>query len=276
MTKVKWAISTEIFEKPGFPKITDALERSGLEYFNSKFDHETCEYEDVPFDPSKDCVVVYGPIKFARTKDRGFLPGSYSFNDNVNTRQYMSNLPKELFFNSDAIYLPFGQIVSSKALLSKLFGDRIFIRPDSGYKSFTGFDVSIDDIEDEISARKQTEHVLPDEFCIIAKGKPILAEYRMVICENQVITGSQYRWDGKMGVRIDVHHGCWDFAQTIAQHKKWQPDTCYTLDIFLGESGPLIGEINSFSCSGLYNCDMDKIVQAVSKTAIKEWIQNLI
>jgi len=33
----------------------------------------------------------------------------------------------------------------------------------------------------------------------------------------------------------------------------------------------LLLEINSFSCAGLYSCDYDKVVKAVSSAALKDW-----
>jgi len=61
------------------------------------------------------------------------------------------------------------------------------------------------------------------------------------------------------------------FADKYVAKANWQLDSCYVVDIFLGEDGPRIGEFNSFASSGLYNCDMDKIVNAVCNTAEKEW-----
>lgn len=267
---VKWGLSTQVFEKPHFPKLIDALEKSGIEYFNSQFDTAARKYQAVPFDCEKDCVVLYGSIQFIRSINKPFLPGAYGFNENVNTRNYMSHIDKDLFFNHDAIYLPFGQITSSKDLLRILFGEKIFIRPDSGYKSFTGFSTTLEELDFEIDSRRQTNAVFPEEFCLIAKHKPILGEYRLVICEKQVITGSQYRWDDKLDIRIDINNECWKFGEKVAK-LNWQPDSCFILDVFLSETGPKIGELNSFSCSGLYNCDLEKVVLAVSKAAIKEW-----
>jgi hypothetical protein len=80
-------------------------------------------------------------------------------------------------------------------------------------------------------------------MCLVAKGKSILGEYR-----------------------IDVHHEAWSMAKY-----ECQLDVAYTVDIFLGENGPRIGEFNSFSSSGLYNCDLDIIVNEISKASLNEW-----
>ena len=268
--KPKWAISTEIFRKPGFPQIDDALRRTGTEFHQCKYDTDTRTYDNIPYF-STECVVLYGPIQFIRSRDIGYLPGAYGFTDDTKTSVYMNYYPKNMFFNGDCIFLPFGMIESNKTFLHDIFGEKLFIRPDSGFKSFTGFEVTIDKLSYELSALRQIKHIGVHEICLISSAKPIKAEYRFVICENQVITGSQYRWDNKLDVRIDVHHECWSFAEKVVKND-WQLDNVYTMDIFLSDNdGPKIGEFNAFACSGLYNCDTDKIVEAVNAAAIKEW-----
>ena len=269
MADVKWAISPKIFLKPGFPKIEDALIKNGIEYFVSDYDESTRTYADIPY--SKDeCVVFYGPIKYIRTQNKGFFPGAFGFSDNTNTSSYMSEINMDLFFNHDAIYLPFGAITHNKDKLSKIFCNDIFIRPDSGFKTFTGISTTIDKLDFELSSIKQISNPGNNEMCLISSAKEIYSEYRMVICDREVVTGSQYRWNGKLDVRIDVHHEAWACAESVSK-LQWQPDVCYVVDIFMGERGPRIGEFNSFACSGLYNCDLNKIVTAVSKTAKDEF-----
>lgn len=270
MKTVKWAISTEIFRRPALPQMDAALDRAGIEYFQSEFDTTTRQYADIPYDVAE-CVVMYGPIQFVRKKNRGYIPGAFGFKSDTNTSYYMSQLPSRLFFNSDAVYVPFGSILDKKYQLASLFGDHLFIRPDSGFKSFTGLDVRLDELESEISSLKQTKNPSAHEMCQIASYKPILGEYRMVICDGKVVTGSQYRWDNRMDIRIDVHHDAWTFAEEEVAQAPWQLDTCYVVDIFLSNDGPKIGEFNSFASSGMYNCDLDAVVEAVSAAALREW-----
>lgn len=265
----KWGISTEIFRKPGFPRIDSALQKQNIEFFESEYSYSTNSYDPLPYHINE-CIVLYGPIKFVRQNAKGFIPGAFGFKSDTNCSHYMSNIKTEHFFNSDAIWLPFGSIFEKKELLQDFFGDNIFIRPDSGFKSFTGFSININDLETELHATKQLKNPGNQDLCLISKKKPILGEYRFVICDKKVVTGSQYRWDNKLDIRIDVHHECWEYAEKVAAFD-WQLDLCYVVDIFLSEDGPKIGEFNSFASSGLYNCDMDKIVEAVNKAAIKEW-----
>lgn len=266
MTKVKWAISSQIFDRPGLPKITTALDVEGIEYFDAKYIHSERKYETVPFDPDEDCVVVYGPIQFVRENLR-FFPGAFGFKENVSTSSYMSSLNNDYFFNKDAIWLPFGSILSRKTQLNCIFGDRIFIRPDSGYKTFTGFSFDIQrEIEFELQFIKETTNLADNAMCLLASEKKIDAEYRLVIANKKVIAGSQYSWENRMDVRIDVDPIAWEFAEKIA-NEQWQLDHAYVVDIFVSDGVATIGEFNSFSSSGLYNCDRSIIVKEISKLA---------
>lgn len=267
---VKWAISTEIFRRPGSPQIDSALQRAGIEYFQSEFDPNTREYADIPYGQDE-CVVMYGPIKFIRTKNRGYTPGAYGFKKDTDTSFYMTQLPGDWYFNEHCVYMPVGMIGRNKELIRDLFGDHIFMRPDSGFKSFTGFDVTMDKLDYELSALKQTSRPFDHEQCLIAKARPIKCENRFVVCDRKIVTGSQYRWDDRLMTRIDLHPDCVAMAERVAA-AEWQLDTCYTVDIFLCEErGARIGEFNSFASSGLYQSDVDAIVAAVSASALKEW-----
>ena len=273
MSDVKWAIATQAFEKPGYPKIVNALVRAGIEFHNSSYDFNTRQYDPIPDHfTEQDTVVLYGPIQFVRSNlQRKFQPGAFGFKTRETlTSVYMTSAPLNMFFNQKCIYLPWGMIPSSHEMIADLVGDDVFIRPDSGFKSFTGFNSKLTTLQFEMNSLRQTNNPDPSEMCLISPAKQITGEYRFVICQNKVVSGSQYRWDDKFDVRLDVPQHCWDFAEKVAE-LDWQLDTCYVVDIFMDEHGvPYIGEYNSFSSAGLYHCNMDKIVDAVTKAAIDE------
>ena len=121
----------------------------------------------------------------------------------------------------------------------------------------------------------------PYILCVVAEPQHIIAEFRYVICEKEVIAGSEYRWDNILDVRRDTHPVCDKLAEQIAK-AEWQADTVYVCDIALIVEDNIRGgdlcldevakviELNAFSSSGLYACDTYKIVEAVSKAAERE------
>jgi hypothetical protein len=51
----------------------------------------------------------------------------------------------------------------------------------------------------------------------------------------------------------------------------WRPDPLFVMDICEGQSGLRIVELNGFTCSGFYACDIDKFVAAASRYAMLAW-----
>jgi hypothetical protein len=124
-------------------------------------------------------------------------------------------------------------------------------------------------------------------FCVLCLEKKISRQFRYVIVDKKVITGSEYRWDNVLDVRRDTHPLCDEMAQKVAE-ADWQADRVYVCDVALVETivsaaeryyteikqEAKIVELNAFSSSGLYACDTYKIVEAVSKAAEDEALGN--
>lgn len=253
MTTVAWLIDTTLQERQyecGFPSLADAAREAG---------HTVSEVKYVPFsDPieltDNNPVVVHGCIEFNK-KRRGGTPGAY-FNDNVKLFSKFAPHIGDDLLSGDYVILPYGEFVRRKMV------DR-FIKPLSGLKEFTGQVASWNDSLSHI-------HIEPETLCVIASPIKIQSEFRYIIAERKVITGSEYRWDDVLDVRMDTLPECDALAQKIAA-APWQADIVYVCDVAMTELGPKVIELNAFSSSGLYACDTRKIVKAVGEAATKEW-----
>jgi hypothetical protein len=176
--------------------------------------------------------------------------------------------------NSDFAILPYAEVVRRAKLDGKI-GSDFFIKPESGMKEFTGQVVRAAYLDDDFDKLSPHNLIQPDTLCIVADVQDIKAEFRYVICEKEVITGSEYRWDNILDVRRDTHPICDQMANKIAK-ADWQADTVYVCDVALvadektGKDAAKVIELNAFSSSGLYACDTYKIVEAVSKAALRE------
>ena len=93
-------------------------------------------------------------------------------------------------------------------------------------------------------------------------------EWRFVVVDGKVVTGSAYRADGRQGYAdaSDRMKEAWDLAETIASEID-APDGVYVIDI--GEcqdDGALyLLELGPFSGCDLYKCDRTAIVESVEK-----------
>jgi len=127
----------------------------------------------------------------------------------------------------------------------------IFVRPDAGNKACNGGVISTPEAAD----------ALPDIPLIMGAVFPITAEYRFIIAQGRVVTGSQYRRDGRIDIRIDTEPDCAALAALAAD--LYSPLPLFTCDVAQTPHGPRVVEYNSFSASGFYACDGHAIVAAV-------------
>ncbi len=266
----KWLLQTDIFDENLEPLISE-IKRQGMELKIHKY---------VPFYGDKtylelfkpdDCVIFYGSLNFAGQilKQASWIPGVYRDLDKLKCSYYYPVFG-DFLLNEDYIFLPFGDLKRRKReLFSYIFNaDKIFVRPDSGFKSFTGQAVSERDWDKEIDFFK-THGIDDNELCLLSSPKKIVKEYRLVIVNNEVVSGSMYKkdWKNETG---PVSPEVLDYAKKVLNTIDFKMEP-YTMDV--AEYGPYLSviEINSFSCSGLYDCLLPQIVESVSKKALKDW-----
>ena len=132
-------------------------------------------------------------------------------------------------------------------------GETLFLRPDLGDKAFSGGTFGPEDLTDLPDT--------PDLAVIAAPIRDITAEFRFVIIDGEVATGSQYARDGKLDVRFDVDAACRARAREAALI--YAPAAVYVCDVAMTREGPRVIEYNSFSSSGLYACDGVAIARGI-------------
>jgi hypothetical protein len=86
-----------------------------------------------------------------------------------------------------------------------------------------------------------------------------------VIVEQEVVAGSAYEpEEGPVPARVLEHAG-------ELMDREFCPDDVWTLDLCESDGRILVVETNSFSGAGLYQCDMDTVVRAVSRIIERDW-----
>jgi hypothetical protein len=273
MAQVTWILDDYILERMiyGQRPLPDVIRSLGHDVIEiEREDDGTYSHIDSIDGP----VVLYGSHDFTKkvNPDGRFQPGHLGVNRRTSASQYMSYLPLDWFLNRKATFMTWAMF---KHRAHELFIEHntnlLFVRPDSGFKTFAGQRIKRDLVDDDISTLEQISGVMEDTLILVNPGVEIQGEFRFVIADKQVIAGSEYRWDGKLDVRRDWPQECWNLAQQVADHE-WQVDIAYTCDVALTEDGPKIVELNGFSCAGLYACDLEKVVIGVSKAATREWL----
>ena len=202
--KCKWLfeksmLASNSFYDQSFDKICEKL---GIEYqvltyipmannFNEKPFVETPKFKE------GDCVVSYGSIEAVKSINyfhKNYIPSGYIQEKSLACKTYMPNIPIDLLLNDDYLMLPYAEFVRRKESIYKIFKtNKLFIRPDSGLKTFAGTTIHYDDFDYEINTLNQLTSVQDDTIILIASIKSILKEYRVVVGNKAVKKNSKKR-----------------------------------------------------------------------------------
>ena len=141
--------------------------------------------------------------------------------------------------------------------------EKIFIRPNSGRKIFTGNYIT----EKWWPRDLETISSLPgnnpgsEDLVLISPFKNIKVEYRVMMHMDLVLSHSYY--DGNEGLSVDVDD-LYNFCQCSAWAASYYPDEYYTIDVCVLEDGSMkIIELNSLFSAGWYDADYGAIIKHV-------------
>jgi len=283
--KAKWLIESGLFLDTE-PELLRILKEKGYEVKTLKyipFDDDLINHCAKLYDNDNECVVFYGSLNFARKlRKLQWIPGVYGDYEKYKCTSYYPVFG-DLLVHNNYIMMPYGDLLRRKEYLFETFG-HIFLRPDSSTKEFTGMVLDWNNFEDGIKLAGFYD-VEPDLLVVVSEAKELSSEYRFVVVNQEVISGSLYRDWSKKGdaTSVDfvlrnsgsVKEGCkdkkvWKFAQECA--KKYNPEIAWTLDIAEMDDGTYgVLEVGCFSSAGMYGNDLNIIVDKISEAAVKEW-----
>ena len=177
--------------------------------------------------------------------------------------------------------MPFAEVIRKQDYVYSHFGKdgKVFIRPDSGEKDFTGKVVERDTFKGWAELIGSYVEVSPDTLCVVSSPVEIQKELRLVVSHGKVVTGSTY---------VIAHHLLQDpleeqddqteiiaFAERVLSECKSDLPPVHVIDIAVEESGMSIMEVGCFCCAGMYNCDRRKITKAISEAAERAYNESL-
>lgn len=278
--KCKWLLDHHMLDSAYHEDLTKVCQELGYEYQIVKYIPHARAYGVEPFvDAPKfdknECVVAYGSIEFLKSigyYEKNYIPSFYMQETQLSCRHYLPQIPSYLLLNADYIMLPYGEFKRRGEQAFDYFKtNKLFIRPDSGLKTFAGTTIHLDDFDYEINTLDKLTSATDDTIILISKIKPIHKEYRIVIADRKVIASSQYKENDKVIMIEGAPDGAINVANAVAK-LEWQPDTAYTVDVAELDNGLFkIIELNSFSCAGLYACNIRDVVKGISEVAEKDY-----
>lgn len=271
--QVKWYIEKEFFWEGQPDTILSALKNLNVEFYLQKYKPFEKGYSYDVFQPN-DCVLVHGSIEFVNRvyKEAPWVPGAtWIDKKNLLCSTYYSFYGEHLL-NQEYCFVTLSELKRRKDFYFKVFGEnnKMFIRPDSPYKEFTGFVAEKDTLETKILTMSYVD-LDPTLLVLIAKPKKILAEYRFYICRGEVVTGCRYMLNAEHDEKIGYSGNALLLAQELSK-MEWMPSPIFVVDIGETEDGECkLLEINSFNSSGMYLCDLEKIVVKANEKALIDW-----
>jgi hypothetical protein len=269
----KWLIE-DFAPDNNFNRFAEEVKRQGYECVTIKYEpFQSGSFKQYGME---DCVIVQSSLQLASQliKEKRWTPNAWLNLKAYECSTYYAHLGKYLF-NDVYAMMPRSEVVRRKDWIYDVFGRDgcVFIRPSSGFKTFTGQLFTLERFTQDW--QWVIDFTDPDCLVVISTPKNILAEWRFVVTHDGIITGSLYKKDGKREHREigddPDDRSAYVKANEIARGS-FIPDTVYVIDICKGADGEFyLLEIGSFSCAGLYGCNMERIVTEVSAIAQKEW-----
>lgn len=225
----------------------------------------------------KDCVyefdgrgpfIIRGTTKFIReTYNRWAeyckMPGLLHL-DNYQCSNYYLEIPEEKLLNSDFLLLPWWKLKRSRYnVFEYLNADRLFIRPNSGEKLFTGTTIGHKWFKKELEIIEglPSSNFDQQDLVLVSSFKDVWNECRFLMQKNNIISFSPYG-DWETDENIEDFSIVNIYGDLVASNR-YYPDSFYTIDVCMTPGGPQIIELNSFVSAGLYEMDYSLVVKAV-------------
>ena len=285
--KINWLVESDVFGED-IPRLVDEIKLQGhncivlsYEPFTSYKGNYSKRSHYLNAFPDYEPTIFYGSINFAQqvARESKWIPGVFYNKDAYKCSHFYPFLGK-YHLAQEYAFLPWGSILEKKNWIFDTFGNNgcVFMRPDCGEKTFTGKVFTYERFEDEIKTLCYNEPQ-PNELVVISEPKNISKEWRFIVSDNKVVTGSLYKQDGFTKQKcFDINNHkdsgqqgslSWLLHNII---KDYQPDPIYCVDICQTKNGYYhLLELGAFTSCGLYRCNLREVVIAASEAAYKEW-----
>jgi hypothetical protein len=225
--------------------------------------------------PSDGCVIGYGTFPFARQIQLhyGWSPGDWCDPANLDCSIYFAYFGKYLLNQPYAI-MPGVEAIRQSDWLFSVIGDgeAVFARPTGCHKLFVGRCIYRESFASALSPSRYD----PATQIVIAAPRKIGREWRLVIIGDRIIAASQYAEDGARSVAAGCPDEVRDFVAAMLNAVSWRPDPIFMIDVCESDGRLWLVELNGFSCSWLYQCDLPEVVERASELAVRQWASSRV
>lgn len=266
MPDVTWVLEPDIFPETHEP-IRNAIRDRG---------HRLVDWSDawwsegVPPRVLKTSVVFHGSLGNAAriTSELKWRPGSFCPAQAFQCSSWYESA-RQWLVHTDWIICPANELVANARKIAGQLGatDCLFVRPDSPLKPFSG---RVVDVSTLTLAKLDHGFYYDDDALqvIAAPVQQIGNEWRFVVVNRSVITGSAYDPETRKPVTVPTDSAAAAFASMVAS-KLPEPEIVYVLDVCQCNGELRLLELNPFGGADLYACDANAIIDSVSAIAAR-------
>lgn len=256
---MKWILHDLVFGNDEQSNFVEALDELGHDYEIVR------TYSDLPEGDIVRCSInmakFWSPHKgimcdFDAFKCTNYFPAFY-----------------EHLLSDNFVIQRYSEVVSNPDHFFNLWGnsDCIFIRPNGGDKVFDGQVVTKEEL---LTLKDQYCDDFGDPVVIVAEPRNIVEEYRVVVVGDKAVSGCRYKTKSISNLQLDVEridprHRVMDYVNKVLKEVDYRPGPAFIVDVAWS---PLMGdrvvELNSFTCSGLYDADPKPIIENMSSLSL--------
>lgn len=270
---------TWLFQELGYDRDNETMR---FAYAIKELGHEVIikEYTDAvlndyDFMPKDQPVAIHGSIKLIQHAQQHFKHphgGIWCDWKILRCQHYYAKLGKFIAQKHYGFY-PLAEIMRLRNNLYDCFGrgGKIFIRPDTNDKIFTGEVVEKDNLDRWYDSLDILDRWRGDgALCVVSSPVRFDNEYRFVIADGKVVAGSQYMEGRCLFPTHKYSDEARDYAEMAAA--VWSPHPVYVMDIGHNyDVGFSVIEIGSWNVAGFYKNDVHEVVKAVTVAIEREW-----
>jgi hypothetical protein len=111
---------------------------------------------------------------------------------------------------------------------------------------------------------------------VVASPRPIGREWRLIVVEDRIVASSQYAEGRARAITTGSPHEVRSFTAAMLADVRWRPDPIFMVDVCESGDQLWLVELNSFSSSWLYQCDLSTVVREASALAIRTWTRSAV
>ncbi|MBB3208728.1 hypothetical protein FHS27_004560 [Rhodopirellula rubra] len=261
MTHATWVLESDVF-RDSHSALREAVREAG----HCLVDWSDAWWSDgLPPDLGSNHTFFHGSLgNAARIHDElRWSPGSFCNTASFHCSAWYASA-REWLLHRNWRLMPANDFVASATAVAEAIGctDRIFVRPDSPLKPFSGRVLDVAAVS--LTALDYGFYFDDESLPVIAAPiRNVGREWRFVVVRTSVIAGSAYDARSRSAVPDQPQSEAWSFAQVVTDAIP-PPADAYTLDVCECDGELRLLELNPFGGADLYACDAGNVVRAVA------------